>query len=107
MNLSPVTIQSPRFVRAVNSGICQYSANALAPRTQRFPISPSRTSSPLSSTILTSTRHGETAAPRLAFPRTAGNEHVQHLRRTNSVEDFDSELPLPCIEDFSGQRFTC
>src|SRR5712692_1802568 len=52
------------------------------------------------------TGHGETAASWFAFSGNARNKNVQHFCRANSVEDFDCELALPRIENFSGQRFT-
>src|SRR5882762_8615530 len=51
------------------------------------------------------TRHGKTATPWLAFSGNTRNENMQHLRRANSVEDLDSELPLPRVENLRGQRF--
>src|SRR5260370_8177574 len=52
------------------------------------------------------TRDRKTAAAWLAFSGNAGNENVQHFRRADPVEDLDSELPLPTVENFSGQGFT-
>ena len=47
--------------------------------------------------------HRKTAATRLAFPGNARYENMQHFRGADSVEDLDSKLPLPGIENFRGQ----
>src|SRR5438552_7620415 len=48
--------------------------------------------------------HGETATARLAFPGNARYENMQHFRGADAVENFNSESPLPSVENFSRQR---
>src|SRR5260370_33430271 len=50
--------------------------------------------------------YGETTASWFAFSGNAGNKYMQHFRGADAVEDFDSELPFPRVEDFSRQCFT-